>query len=258
MNLNLTQLFLVLGLIVNTHLVFAEQEEQLKNNLKSQQQPLDENIQDNLWSGTIEYGVIATSGNTNTRSENAKASLEYKNSGWTNISSWSFLKASDSGVISADQTFVRNYTKYSVVNDNYLFLSLHFEKDRFSGFTTRTSETMGYGFALIKNDNFTWDVELGAGARQSTRTDGVNQDDLIARLGTNVSWQVNKNSQISEVLFMEKGKENTFVESLTTIKLKINDSLSLNLNLKIKNNSIVPANIKHTDSQTTINIVYDF
>ena len=57
---------------------------------------------------------------------------------------------------------------------------------------------------------------------------------------------------------MEKGDDNTFTESLTSVKLKINDALSLSMNFKIKNNSVVPDNIKHTDTQTTVNIIYDF
>jgi len=260
-NINCIRLLSIVGLIIITQQTFAENKKLPESHSESTQNNSATTEPENSvasWKGSIEYGVIATSGNTNTRSESAKVSIEYKKTEWTNTISWSFLKASDSGNVSADQMFIRNYTKYSIINDDYLFLSLHSEKDRFSGFTNRTTETIGYGFSLIKIDYFEWDVELGAGARQSTRTDALINEDLITRIGTNVSWKVNENSQIFEELFMEKGKENTFIESLTTIKLKINDSLALHLNLKIKNNSIVPEGIKQTDTQTTINIVYDF
>jgi len=213
---------------------------------------------DPIWSGSIEYGVIATSGNTNTRTESAKTSLQYKKELWVNDTSWSYLKASDAGVTSADQMFLKNYTKYSITVRDYLFLLLHYERDRFSGYLNRTTEVFGYGFSIIKNDSINWDIELGAGARQNRRTDERTQQDGIARIGTNFSWYINKNSKLSEVLFMDKGDNNTFTESLTSVKLKINAALSLSLNFKVKNNSIVPDNIKHTDTQTTVNIIYDF
>lgn len=215
-------------------------------------------IKNPVWSGSIEYGIIATSGNTNTRSETGKASMLYKKKFWDSLSSWYFLKASDSGITSADQTIVRNYTKFTIENNNFIFLSFNYERDSFSGFLSRTTEVVGYGLSVIKKNNFHWDIELGAGETQTKRTDGIDQNNVITRIGTNLSWHINKNSQLSEILFMEKGENNTFVESLSSIKVKINDSLSLNLSLKVKNNSIVPENIKHTDTQTTVNIVYDF
>ncbi len=211
-----------------------------------------------VWNGSVEYGVIATSGNTNTRSESAKVSLQYQKNFWLNSTAWSYLKASNTGVISAEQAIIRNHTKFTMNNNDYLFLTLNYDADRFSGFSTRTSEVLGYGFSIIKKNNIDWNVELGVGARQSKRIDGEKQDNLIYSFGTNASWKINDNSQISEVLFMDKGNDNTYIESSSTIKLKINGSLSLNLNLKIKNNSNVPVNIKRTDTQTTVNIVYDF
>ncbi len=254
MKINFVQyLNVVVFALVLSELVYAQDE--LKKTEKSKTATVSVK---GIWDGSVEYGIIATTGNTNTRSESAKVSVKYQNNFWLNSTVWSFLKASDSGVISADQTLVRNNTRYTINNNDYIYLALNYEADRFSGFNSRTSEVVGYGFSIIKKNNIDWNVELGIGARQSSRTDGKKQDNSIYSAGTNAFWKINDNSQISEVLFMEKGNDNTYIESSSTIKLKINGSLSLNLNLKIKNNSNVPDRVKRTDTQTTVNIVYDF
>jgi putative salt-induced outer membrane protein YdiY len=210
------------------------------------------------WSGSLEFGIIATTGNTSTRSSSGKAVLQYESGLWLNKTTLSFLRASDKDIVTAEQSVIRNYTKRTLIKLSYIFLSIHSDKDSFSGYVTRNTEVMGYGYTFIKRDNISWDIEIGAGAGQTERSDGVMDDDFISRIGTNFIWKMNQHSQISQNIFVEKGKDNQFTESTTSVKIKINDSLALSINFELKNNTNVPVDIKHTDTQTTVKIVYDF
>ncbi|HEY2590423.1 MAG TPA: DUF481 domain-containing protein [Steroidobacteraceae bacterium] len=52
------------------------------------------------------------------------------------------------------------------------------------------------------------------------------------------------------------GSANTYLENALALGVKINGSLSLALGYTIRNNSNPPGGLKHTDTLTTVNLVY--
>ena len=209
------------------------------------------------WGGEAEIGILMTRGNTNTDSQNIKLGVHYNADSWEHKLQLESLRTEDSGVVSADR-FVANYRstyKFSVLD--YGFGALRHENDRFAGFDRRDTEVIGYGRKLYNEKSLIWAVEAGLGARQTARTDNTDTNEGVIRLATNVEWKITNTSSLKEDLFVESGSSNTSTESTTSLKVKINSSLAMKLGFKVQDNSDVPVGIKHTDTQTSLTLVYD-
>ena len=204
------------------------------------------------WKGEAELGLLTTRGNTDTETLNAKAAFQYQKNDWTHILRLEALRAEDRDTTTADRA------RYQVIENGYLFGSVRYESDPFAGYDTRTTEVAGYGHQVINRETLKWDVEAGAGARQTDNTDSTDTSEAIARLATNLEWRFTDTSSFRQEIFVEHGSENTLTEATTDLKVKINSALAMKLTLTVKDNSEVPAGKKHTDTQTAVTLVYDF
>lgn len=210
------------------------------------------------WRGEAEVGILLTRGNTHTNSQNIKLGVQYTTGKWQHKLRLKSLRASDNGVVSADRFSALFRSTYQIGLKAYLFGELRHVNDRFSGFDSRNTEAVGYGRKLYHTPSFKWDVEAGAGARQSHYTDNTQHDDGVVRLATDLDWQFTPTSDFKQHLFVEAGSANTLTESATSLSVKINSSLAMKLGLNVQNNSKIPPGKKHTDTTTSVTLVYDF
>jgi putative salt-induced outer membrane protein len=210
------------------------------------------------WKGEAELGFISTTGNTETRTLNAKLAVEYNIAEWTHQFRTETLRSKDSGVETANRDMALYRLRYQLAHSNYLFGLLRYEKDVFAGYDQRTTEVAGYGHQIYNLEKFKWDVEAGLGARQTDNTDNTESNDGIVRLATGLLWHFTETSSFGQDVFVEKGSNNTSTEATTALKVKINSTLAMKLTYKIKDNSQVPVGLKHTDTETAVTLVYDF
>jgi putative salt-induced outer membrane protein len=141
---------------------------------------------------------------------------------------------------------------------SYLFAAGDWRKDRFSGYESQVSETVGYGRRLIDNERHMLAIEGGAGAKQSKLIDGTDIDEGIVRGGLNYLLHLSETSEFEQKLLTEIGSENTYTESVTALRARIVGSLALVLSYTIKKNSDVPPGIEKTDTFTAISLEYAF
>lgn len=211
-----------------------------------------------IWKGEAELGFVSATGNTDTQSTNAKFSVENDRIYWNHLLQLQALRAKDRDSITADRIEAFYRSLYKVSKKDYIFGSLKYEDDRFSGYDQRTTEIVGYGRKFYDREIFKLDAEIGIGARQADLTDNTQTDEVIVRLGSHAFWALSKTSSYKQEVFIERGDENTFSESSSELKVRINASLALKLSLSIKHNSDVPATKKKTDTLTAVTLVYDF
>ena len=210
------------------------------------------------WKIEAELGLISTSGNTDTQTVNAKLAVEYEKGDWRHLFRTETLRSKDSGVETANRDLALYRARYQLYDYNYLFGLLRYESDIFAGYDERYTEVAGYGHQLYNLEVFKWDIEAGLGASQTNNTDNTSIDEGIVRLATDLIWNFTETSSFGQEIFVESGNTNTSTEATSALKVKINSVLAMKLTYKIKNNSDVPPGIKHTDTQSSVTLVYDF
>ena len=211
------------------------------------------------WTGKVSVGFLSTSGNSSSTTLNAATEVIYSVKRIKNTFRASAINGEQEQVRTAERYTVGNQLDYNFDDNNYAFLALDGEKDLFGGVRERTTETVGYGRRILTGPTHKLDAEIGAGARQ-TLPQGSNQreNDAIGRLSGRYEWIITDTSTFLQTLKLESGEENTFIESISELKLNIVGNVFGSLSYTVRNNSEVPAGTEETDTFTAVNVTYEF
>jgi len=210
------------------------------------------------FSGRAGLGVLATSGNSDNESINANFDT------WCNYAPWSHslggvaIKSSASGTTTAEAYSLGWQSKYNLNDADYLFGLVAWDKDEFSAYEVQMREAVGYGRRFFDTGTYFLSGEVGVGARQSDLRDGTDSSDTILYLGGNYRWTISETSQFSQLLGVEHGSSNTYIEATSALSANVQQNLALILSFTIKNNSDVLPNLKKSDTFTTISLEYSF
>ena len=213
------------------------------------------------WQGSVALGYLQTTGNANTITANGKALFGYKSKSgeWQDSILVQSLKASQEGIVTAENTELNGQADYNLNTNNYLFGNGDYLRDVFSGYERRTSEVLGVGHRFLNTDTQQFDLELGGGRRQTRYTTGAPSDEeWVERAAASYLWKFNSTSNFTENLSVVHGSTNTLTQSATAITANLAGSFALSLSYTVSHNSTVLAGFKKTDAITAISLVYTF
>ena len=223
------------------------------------------------WTGAARLGYLATSGNTETTNMSAAFEVEYALEKWTHSFDAAAIKASTDNDTTAEAFVARWKSERILTESSFLFGRLNWRKDRFSGFDTQFSQTVGYGHRLtqfsqtvgyghrlIDIDKHSLNGELGFGARQSDLADGTSESETILTGGLYYEWAFSETAEFTQDLLIEAGSENTYTMSRTALTATLIGDLALVASYTIKNNSDVPLGNEKTDTFTALSLEYSF
>lgn len=217
------------------------------------------------WSGEGEFGLVVTTGNTETETLNTKLKTAYTDKPWVYKLGVTALSASEDGNTTAERYEASGKTEYHISDKSYWFGSLRYEDDRFSGFDYQGTLTGGYGRTLFDSETQHLDGEIGLGYRRSkpapepeATMEPDAQSDVIARGAAAYWWQITDTTRFENDFLVEAGADNTFLENQAGLRVAINSRLSVKLGLAVRHNTDVPQGIEETDTVSTVNLVYAF
>ena len=208
--------------------------------------------------GNVKFGYLATTGNTETSSLNTSFEAKYVADDWHHEAMASAINASENKVTTAEAYEAGWKSGWDFSERDYLFGRLNWRKDRFGGFDTQFSQTLGYGRHIIDTEEHDLEGELGFGARQSEDQFGVTSNETIATGALKYKWKFSDTSEFGQTLRVEVGNDNTFSESVTSITARLVGALNLVASYTIRNNSDVPVGTEKTDTRTAISLEYAF
>lgn len=219
----------------------------------------EEKKQPPYWGGFAELGSIITTGNTDTSSLNAKFGAKRKGIQWDSSYKLQALTSREDGDVSKETyygaaQFDRNFTERS-----YLAIHVDHERARFSGYTYETTASVGYGYRVLDGDINNLDVEVGPGySRKKLEDSSELEEEGIARLVADYSWQINEGTQFMQHLVAELGQESSSYESETGLKSQLNGSLATKITYTVSYTDNVPADTENTDTEFGVTLVYSY
>lgn len=210
------------------------------------------------WRGDVAIGVVNTSGNTRTRSVNTRGAIEYRHSRWRNRFSALAFSGTREGLTTDERYSAANKTDLQFNERNYAYTNLAYDNDRFAGIAERYAATVGYGRHLLTGPTHTLDIETGVGANRTRDQEDIYETAAIATFGGKYIWAISPNAEFSQTLRTEAGQTNVYVNPITALKLTIVGNLFATFNHEIRYNSQVPAETRHIDQISTLNLGYSF
>ncbi len=216
------------------------------------------------FAGRVQFGYIAATGNSETTNINSKIMLGWDKLKWRHAVIGSGIYSEDDEATIAERYRLGYKADRKLGEKNYLFGTVSWEQDEFSGFESRTTEAVGYGRRVLESEEHTLDLEIGIGARQTQLVvadlplPDMDQRETIGRLAGDYLWKFGEHSDFSQRIVVESGDLNTYIESVSAVTSQLLGELDLVVSYTIQRNSSVPAGLENTDTYTSVSIQYNF
>lgn len=210
------------------------------------------------FSGRAALGYLATGGNTESDNLNASFAGFYDVDVWHHSLEGLVVKASAAGVDTAEAYGLAWKSKYDLAAESYLFGLVAWSRDEFSAYDSQLREIGGYGRRLIDTDVHSLNAEAGIGFRQAELRDGTSEDEPILRLAADYLWNISDTSSFTQLLGVETGSDNTYVEAASALHADVWANTALVLSYTVKRNTRVPLGTVKRDTFTAISLEYSF
>ena len=209
------------------------------------------------WGGSIAGGLHVATGNTQSEDLNLDGKLRYHTDTWKHRGRLQAFNKKENRV-RTDEEYRANFRSARKLSDkDDIFIELEYIDDRFSGYDYRMSELMGYNRYWFKQDDFDWKSSAAVGFQQTKDTLGNSENAPLVRFQNDVRWDINERVEFENTVKVDVSDINIFFTE-TGLKTQLHESLYLRLAFQTETLSEVPAGRKKTDTDTMINIGYDF
>ena len=208
--------------------------------------------------GEGEFGYTSTSGNTDTKTLNAKLGIGKKIDKWDHNARLELLKSSSAGIDSANSIVFTEKSEYRFAEKTFAYGKIRHEEDDFSGFDHQSILSFGAGHVFTELGKHALEVSLGLGYRDFETDAGIEEQEAILDGELKYAYKISETSKFNQNFFVEAGDSNTYSKSETSLKLVIVGNLGAKFSYEIKNNSDVPPDTDKTDTVTTVTLVYNF
>lgn len=215
-----------------------------------------------------EFGLIVTTGNTQTSSLKAKITGHQELENWSNDFTVESLYKRDQVILdtgeddtqtTAQKFFVSGQGNYKLENpDHRLFVFSSYEDDRFSNFDYQATIAGGWNEKLWKTETSEFEYSIGPGYARSETIDGETISGAIVRGALDYQWKISDTANFRQFLSTEVGSENTKSRSETSLSAQINGSLAMKVSLVMDHNTETGDDRKSLDTQTAVTLVYTF
>ncbi len=209
-------------------------------------------------SGKVALGYLATSGNTESENLSLNFGGDYYAEVWHHHLDGRAVRASTSGVTTAEAYGLAWQSDRDFGEKSYLFARAAWDKDQFSGYDQQIREVVGYGRHFIDTDSHQLNGEIGVGLRQSDLRDGTSEDESITRLSMDYTRELSETAEFKQTFGIESGSRNTYTESVSSLSADIWSNTAIVLSYTIKRNSDVPVGTVKRDTFTAVSFEYSF
>jgi putative salt-induced outer membrane protein len=210
------------------------------------------------WSGTLDLGYLASSGNTDTETLNFAADARRELGAWTHNLYLQAVNSSDTGTRSAERYLAGYKLDRALDERSYLFGRLELERDRFGGVYDRSHLAAGYGYKVLTGEVHQLNLEVAAGFNDLEFSDGTTADEALLSVSGDYNWQATDTTTFSQRLRYDAGEDNDYAESETALSVAMTSRLSLSVSYLIKYNSTTPVGTESTDAYTAVSISLSF
>jgi len=221
------------------------------------------------WTGKGEAGLVIASGNTDTKTANAKLAMAREAGQWKNIFGLAGLYASDDEGATGQRWEALTETDYNFTPRTFWFGAARYEDDKFSGFEYQAIVSTGLGRKLIDTDRTKFVGTAGVGYKFFETRDVVDPDtgvlitpgdsdsEVIFRGTLDFDHKFTATTSLLDKFIVESGSNNTYLQNDLSLQVKMTDVLALAAGYSVRHNTDPPAGFEKDDTLTTVNLVYE-
>jgi putative salt-induced outer membrane protein YdiY len=214
-----------------------------------------------------EFGLIVTTGNTESTSATAGITAQQELENWSNDYQIKGLYKEETVIqdgedverTSAQKFFASAQGNYKLENpDHRLFAFSSYEDDRFSNFAYQATLAGGWSQKMWETEKTAFEYSVGPGYSWAETQAGVDNDSFIVRGSAAFKWFISDTAKFTQTASTEVGSENTKSRAESALTATISGSLSMKVSLRLDHNSNVAEGVEKLDTETAVTLVYNF
>jgi putative salt-induced outer membrane protein len=210
------------------------------------------------WQGKGQVGANISTGNTQQEGLALGLDLEKDAPRW-----WYTLDATadvlrEDKEVTKERYFLSIATHYKITRRAYVVGVLWGESDRFAGYYSRFSESLGLGYRLVDNSTVKLRVEGGPALREANYIETGREQSGSFRAAEYLSWNFGLRNEFTQsvVGYLQSG--NSTVIGSTALTTKLYDALAARASFEIRYESQPPRGRVNTDTTSRVALVYGF
>ena len=223
------------------------------------------------WTGKAELGILFTDGNSESKSANGKVDLTRESSNWKNNFYAAALYGENGEFANAERYELRYQLDRKITERFSWFVAARGEADKFSGFAYQATLSTGAAYKFIDSQDTKLDGSLGVGYRRlqpqvliqtpagevQDRKKGEDDTEPVITVGSNFEHSFTESTKITNKFMAEAGSDNTSIADDLALQVSMSDKLALAVGLGVRYNTDPPPLAEDTDTQLTVNLVYN-
>ncbi|KZX61674.1 hypothetical protein A3712_22545 [Vibrio sp. HI00D65] len=216
----------------------------------------------------VEFGYQSHTGNSDSRSLNARLNGEYTAGRHRTSGEWKYYNLYKDGEEDKRQSTYTAQSDYKLSPKTYLYGSFKGVDSRYSAYFKDYTVSSGLGYQFSNTEEFVLEVEVGPGFRyQEPNLDEIDDDDLIFpevveeaifRSNVKTSWQVLPNLQLKADITLVSGHSNLNFDTDLEVINNITDNIALKIAHSRQYHDKVPEGLSQEDSVMSISLLFTF
>lgn len=231
---------------------------------------------------SAELGFLFTTGNTKSGDIKAGLNIKHEEGQWVNLLSFNALakkletEDEDTGEESFETTDnkwdINGQSNYSLQEDgkNYLYGSVYYEQNKFSGFEYQTSASIGWGRHWWETETSSFFADIGPGIKYDVTSYDGDATPIIEEDGESAAIlqaqalytaQLNEHVEFKQYFIAKQALDsdkNSVYKSETSLTTKLIESLQFKFSLRIDYDTEVEEGYENTNTETSIALIYSF
>ncbi len=216
----------------------------------------------------VEFGYQSHTGNSDSRSLNARLNGEYTAGRHRTSGEWKYYNLYKDGEEDKSQSTYTAQSDYKLSPKTYLYGSFKGVDSRYSAYFKDYTVSSGLGYQFSNTEEFVLEVEVGPGFRyQEPNLDEIDDDDIIFpeiveeaifRGNVKTSWQVLPNLQLKADITLVSGHSNLNFDTDLEVINNITDNIALKIAHSRQYHDKVPEGLSQEDSVMSISLLFTF
>lgn len=216
------------------------------------------------WKARIEFSYVKSSGNTDTQTLAGNLGISKLGDVNRYYLDGSLLQAESDGEETSNKISLNGRWERTFSERFFGLLSTGYSRDKFSGFDYRVFGGPGIGYDLIKTDihKLQWLLSFLYYRDEFSVGDERSDSYQTGKVSAKYEWQIQENVKLKETLdylVSLKDTDRSFIDSVTSVEVKINQSISLGVSYTINYQNKPPSpDLKNSDVTFLTKLIFDF
>lgn len=214
-----------------------------------------------LWERAAELSLVATGGNTDTRTLGVGGSVTWRPGDWVTRARTTYVRSATAGMdtaesLTADLRQSRNLTPRLDVRAGAVYLV-----DRFAGIDRRITVDGGLGWVAIDAKPHSLKLDAGAGVTNELRLDGTELTFPVGTIDGLYRWQLSRTSELTEQAVYSADLSdagNWRLRNVVNVTVALSRLLSFKVSHELRRNNRPVVGFGTTDTVLSVALVAKF